>query len=53
MRTKGIRYLPALAVSAGLTIGCQVVDVPIAIFAAGIIASILVLALAIRDVISR
>ena len=50
MRTRGIRYLPALAVSVGLTVGCQLVDVPVAFFAAGVIATALVFILMVWDV---
>ncbi len=52
MKTRGIRYLPALAISVGLTVGCQLVDIPVAFFAAGIIASVLIVTLAIKGVIS-
>ena len=51
MKTRGIRYLPPLAISVGLTVGCLLVNVPIAYFTAGTIASVLIIILAIRDVI--
>ncbi len=51
MKTRGIRYLPVLAVSVGLTIGCLLVDLPVAFLASGIVASLLTIMLIVNDVI--
>ena len=53
MKTRGIRYLPPLVVSLALTLTGSplLLSIPPAFFWAGIIASVLIVILAIRDVI--
>ncbi len=51
MRMRGIKYLPVLAVSVGLTIGCLLVDLPVAFLASGIVASLLAIILIVNDII--
>ncbi len=55
MKTRGLRYLPALVVALALTLAGSPLwlGIPPAFFWAGVIASVLIIILAIRDVISE
>jgi len=50
-KKRGIRYPLALAIAIGLTVGCQLVNIPIAYFVAGVIVSMLIAALGMYDVV--
>ena len=48
---KSIRYLAALVCSIGFTVGSQLMELPVAYLAAGIIASVLIVILFVGNIV--